>query len=269
MSVAGLQSSLTTELGSITPPYTQSDIRDRIARAIHAGVGTVVTFAATHGVQALVPTPGGTARGFQVLEAYDSLGNPMSVIGSPKIDRTVGGGNVGITVQFETPPLVMTAARLAAQSIPNKASTAIAYDNAFNTAYYVNGGANPISVNLSTGRITVAKAGVVQICAGIHYAGSATGSREFWINRTSDASRWGDTIFNPAVAADFVSECCATLTANVDFAAGDSFDVLTYQNSGGALNITNNVAYQNTVSARYVSPVLATAGTVRGILWDG
>lgn len=116
---------------------------------------------------------------------------------------------------------------LAAQSIPNTAWTAVTFDSeTADTDAMHEGVTNPT-------RITFQTAGTYLVTAYAAFASSGTGSRGLMFQRGGiyNAGR----VYIPTVAYPEEPGLCVTQLES--YSAGDYVQLLTYQNSGGALNL--------------------------------
>lgn len=278
MTVAGLQAQLLAEVGGISPPYNAADIRDRIARAIHAGVGTVVTLSATHGTMAALSSPGGTPRGFTPLEAFDGSGNPMR-IANWRVHRTGGGSGpvVGVTIEYDlrhTEPLMHRRAT-ANLSIPNAAAapyTSVLFDQGL-----VSVGS---AISYSAGVFTVSEPGRYLVHFDYRWEVGTTNwlDQEVWLATGAGVQiNYGHMYEGQSVA--IAKEVVDHLVAMPVFTASDislginTFELKAYQRNASSLSkllygTAGGAIYSNVMVQRLHNDSTPT-GTVRGILWDG
>lgn len=114
------------------------------------------------------------------------------------------------------------------QSIPNNALTVLS----FNGELYDNDTMHDNATNNS--RITIKTAGKYRLSAIVEFASNATGIRQILL-------RVNGTIYIGAVTTDaFTTTQQMNVHADYQLAVGDYVEVIVYQNSGGALNVSNS-----------------------------
>lgn len=92
-----------------------------------------------------------------------------------------------------------------------------------------------LSLNTTTGVVTVNNAGWYSVAATVWYPNNSSGRREVFIQDLSGSIRIADALDDAAgsTATDTRMNCACAYY----FAATSTFDVKTYQNSGGSLNL--------------------------------
>lgn len=123
--------------------------------------------------------------------------------------------------------------RASALSLTSGSTTEITFDS----EVWDNGGYHDISTN--TERLTAPAAGTYLATLNVEFASNATGRRDvlFFINGPSGAIPGRNTANAVSTSAHRV-----TISAVVNFAAGDWLSAAVMQNSGGALNVTGGSA---------------------------
>ena len=118
-----------------------------------------------------------------------------------------------------------------AQTIGNSSTTTLT----FNTEDYDTDAFHSTSSN--TGRITIptGKGGKYFVTTTVNYAGNATGFRQIRILKNG-STNVAAAIETPGANADMSLTCSIMLT----LVAGDYLEVVTFQNSGGNLNVYGN-----------------------------
>lgn len=127
------------------------------------------------------------------------------------------------------------------QSIANNTAVEVT----FNTEWYDTDSMHDTATNNS--RITSATTGIYLVTAQVAFAPNTTGTRELWLRR-SDGTVYGRQSFNPANNNNgFLSTAW-----HVPLTAGQYVETFAFQNSGGALNISNALGGGTRMSARWV-----------------
>ena len=118
-------------------------------------------------------------------------------------------------------------------SVPNATTTTLTFNSErIDTADFH-------STVSNTSRLTVPVDGWYFIGAHVRYAPNITGTRLMYIQNTSTGALVGVDSQNARTAA----ATDLNVTTLYSATAGQYFEVLTYQDSGGALNIESNFAY--------------------------
>jgi hypothetical protein len=137
-------------------------------------------------------------------------------------------GLLQLLALFARDPSAIVAQRVAAQSIPNSAFTAISWDTELQD--------NDNQLTVPTSSLVLPNPGVYVGFGGVQFAGSASGSR------TATTFKNGGEIVGsgqdaPANASGTRIICGAVFTG----VAGDIISVNVFQGSGGALNINGAI----------------------------
>jgi hypothetical protein len=230
----------------------------------------IITLSATHGQEVPLANPlTGQPAGFQVIEAHDSNGNPLSVVGSPKLNRSRTDGLLGITVEYVPKQPYAEFRPNGDQNtadnaeVPVSWGTTVLADSAGVISITSNGSA-PLS-----SRITVSEAGVYDFTGQVSWAANATGKR--YVFGAANNNGAGATV--PIRGYSEVMAVTGDYTA-LDFAfrwklsAGGYVEIFALQNSGGALALKGaDASYHPAIQvSRYRNDSTPT-GIVRGILW--
>lgn len=119
------------------------------------------------------------------------------------------------------------------------------------------------SMTGTANKITITHAGKYRFTALVQWAANATGYRYIWIRKNGASSRlYG---FSTAVATSSVDQTLIA-TEDIDCLVGDSFEVISFQNSGGNLNISPNSNARNTFSAEKIDGAVVSYVGVPGSL---
>jgi hypothetical protein len=133
------------------------------------------------------------------------------------------------------PSLIGTrVSKAAVQSINHGAATALNCDTeAFDTDAFHDTVANNTRITVPAGFD-----GYAQLGGSVHFAGNTTGMREAYI-RKGGATEYGRVEANAIYNAGYVTGLQPT-TGPIAVAAADYFELMAYQDSGAALNVTIN-----------------------------
>lgn len=122
------------------------------------------------------------------------------------------------------------------QSIPNGTSTTVApWSVAANTHDYFSA-----SFNTTTGTFTVPRTGIWCLTGSVGYAANATGGRNVQITKTSGAENLPATYLLSQGAG---GASCAVTTYVGRLVAGETYQLQTQQDSGGALSLVAAINY--------------------------
>lgn len=125
----------------------------------------------------------------------------------------------------------------AAQSIANNTNTALT----FNSEYWDNGGMHSTAVNTSRITIPASSGGKYWIGGNAEFVANATGTR--WIGLQLNGSSF---IARKQIPSNSGSYDTGLFVATMQsLSAGDYVELIVYQNSGGALNVTNATVAQH------------------------
>jgi hypothetical protein len=119
------------------------------------------------------------------------------------------------------------------QSIPNSTNTAITWA----TEAFDRGGWHSTSVNTSRMTVPSGQDGVVDINAGVLFADNSTGLRRIIIAKNGSAMAWNSRASSAGVNSNQLN-----IAVSDDAVAGDYYEVLVQQDSGGALNVDGSPA---------------------------
>ena len=133
----------------------------------------------------------------------------------------------------------------AAQSIPDSSFTAVSWDTSnFDNGSFWSAGAPT--------NIVIPNAGKYFICTEGHFVANASGWR-FWRIRKTVGSGTGTVASSGLTSSSQPSnETWHHIARLFDCAAGDTFQIQCYQNSGGPLNISGSSASPNSGAPIFV-----------------
>lgn len=134
------------------------------------------------------------------------------------------------------------------QSIPNNTATAVLFDSETSPAYDTNS-IHSISTNTSRFVVPVGGAGKWAGQASLYYAANTSNIRIIWWRLNGTTGIPGS---ETRIAGLGVYGCALTSTFTAELAEGDYVELLTYQDSGGALNIGVSGGLTNDSSAASV-----------------
>lgn len=138
--------------------------------------------------------------------------------------------NTDTTARLLNPPLPQARVYNSANiSIPNATPTVLT----FNSERFDSGNLHSTSSN--TGRLTAPITGLHDICAHVLYAANITGRRETTLRLNGTTVIAIDERQTVTVAGVFTA---VSISAHYQLAAGDYVEVVVFQDSGGALNVT-------------------------------
>lgn len=260
MSIVELKNQLDAQFGAISAPYTGTDIRQRMADAIHAGVAHPVSLSVTHGVMASITSPGGTVRGFTPIDAYDGSGNPLG-IASCQVNRTGGGSGaiIGATIKFAHTDELLSIRNGSAQSVASGDQTIV---------YTTEDARIGTGITYSGGVFTVASGGAYQVNVSYHYDDDGSAYTDVRTGISGNASGY----WSIGYGAPAGSRVPQQLSHVLSLSASGTFSILTNHGGGGSRTIGNtsgDTRFQSRVTIARISADTAAAGTVRGIVWDG
>jgi hypothetical protein len=119
------------------------------------------------------------------------------------------------------------------QSIPNSTFTTVT----FNSELFDTDGVHSTTVN--TSRLTCVTTGKYLVTANIAFAANATGYRRILLRANAATDLAEDIRSN--VGGSLHTIC--SLQSQIGLTAGDYIEILAWQDSGGALNVTPHTAY--------------------------
>jgi hypothetical protein len=128
-----------------------------------------------------------------------------------------------------------------AQSIPTVTDRPLAFNNVVTTSADVTQGTSTAGA-IANGKITVNRAGIWSIEAGIRWSVAVSGSQYgIWISSDGGTSRYANQFSNQGGVAAF-DQSCSIMSR---FPSGSTFVVNAWQNSAGAVNtgILNGAIY--------------------------
>lgn len=184
------------------------------------------------------------------IRAYQDTGAARVVDGATLSAVWLGG--FGQTIDERGVPAVK-AVRSTNQSIPNASATAVSFTD---PEEYDTDSMHDTVTNAT--RITIKTPGLYRITSKLLFPANATGVRQVEVRKNGAVITNG---FN-LLTANSVNSTSPEATYDLQLAAGDYIEVLAYQNSTAALNVTASVAATMLASGKTVTPFTKIGRTV-------
>lgn len=227
---------------------------------------TMVTFAATHGVEVEIDNPfSSLPAGFQIIDARSEDGAPLSVIQSAKVRSIPDTTKLGITVDYDLrhtePCLVMSAS--IAQDLVHNTNTLMA---GWNTTHLSRGSV----ISQSAGVFTVSEAGRYLVVFKMRFGTGVTYTFNYVSIRQTAEPLLNVNIGEARVAAAQTEAPFLSTSAILDLNAGGTFETRGLQaNGSGATYATGSSPDGRIIQIYRLHNDSTPTGTVRGILYAG